>query len=143
MTAAAAWPPNPEQELRKLLMFAAFNGFVAVLAGAMGTHALRATLSAQALGWIATAERYQMWHALALGVVVALAAQKAGLDAPMPHRLAVAAALFAAGIVLFSGSLYVLALTDWRPVAMVTPVGGLALMAGWIVLAIHGLSRRD
>jgi len=127
--------------LRKLLMFAAFNGFFAVLAGAMGAHALRATLSPQALGWIATAERYQMWHALALGVIVALAARKDGLDAPMPYRLAVAAALFAAGIVLFSGSLYVLALTDWRPIAMVTPVGGLALMAGWLVLALYALSR--
>lgn len=129
--------------MRKLLIFAAFNGFVAVLAGAMGAHALRATLSTQALGWIATAERYQMWHALALGIVVALAAQKDGLDARMPHRLAVAAALFGAGIVLFSGSLYVLALSDWRPIAMVTPLGGLALMAGWLVLAIHGLSRHD
>jgi len=127
--------------LRKLLIFAAFNGFVAVLAGALGTHALRATLSAQALGWIATAERYQMWHALALGIVVALAARKDGLDAAMPYRLAVASALFAAGIVLFSGSLYVLALTDWRPIAMAAPLGGLALMAGWIVLAIHALSR--
>ena len=127
--------------MRKVLIFAAFNGFFAVLAGAMGAHALRATLSPQALGWIATAERYQMWHALALGIVVALAAQKGGLDAPMPYRLAVAAALFGAGIVLFSGSLYVLALSGWRPAAMVTPLGGLALMAGWIVLAIHGLSR--
>lgn len=122
-------------------MFAAFNGFIAVLAGAMGAHALRATLSPQALGWIATAERYQMWHALALGVIVALAARKDGLDAPMPYRLAVAAALFGAGIVLFSGSLYVLALTDWRPIAMVTPVGGLALMAGWLVLALYAFSR--
>ncbi len=127
--------------MRKLLIFAAFNGFVAVLAGAVGAHALRATLSPQALGWIATAERYQMWHALALGIVVALAARKDGLDAPMPYRLAVAAALFAAGIVLFSGALYVLALSDWRPIAMVTPLGGLALMAGWLVLALHALSR--
>ncbi len=128
--------------MRKLLIFAALNGFVAVLAGAMGAHALRATLAPQALGWLATAERYQMWHALALGIVVALAARKGGLDAPMPYRLTVAAALFAAGIVLFSGSLYVLALTEWRPIAMVTPVGGLALLAGWLVLAIHAL-RRD
>lgn len=129
--------------MRKLLIFAAFNGFVAVLAGAMGSHALRETLSPQALGWIATAERYQMWHALALGIVVALAARNGGLDGPMPYRLKVAATLFGAGIVLFSGSLYVLALTGWRPVAMVTPLGGLALMAGWVVLAVHGLSHRD
>lgn len=129
--------------MRKLLIFAAANGFVAVLAGAMGAHALRATLSPQALGWLQTAERYQMWHALALGVVVALAAGKGGLDAPMPYRLTVAAALFAAGIVLFSGSLYLLALTGWRPIAMAAPVGGLTLMAGWVVLAIHALSRRD
>ena len=130
--------------MRKLLIFAAVNGFVAVLAGAMGAHALRASLSPQALGWLQTAERYQMWHALALGVVVALAAQKDGLDAPMPYRLTVSAALLAAGIVLFSGSLYVLALTGWRPIAMVTPLGGLALMAGWVVLGLHALagSRR-
>lgn len=127
--------------MRKLLIFAAFNGFFAVLAGAMGAHALRATLSAQALGWLQTAERYQMWHALALGIVVALAARKDGLDQPMPYRLAVAAWLFAAGIVLFSGSLYVLALTEWRPIAMAAPVGGLALMAGWVTLASHALTR--
>lgn len=128
--------------MRKLLIFAAINGFVAVLAGAVGAHALRGSLSEQALGWIATGERYQMWHALALGIVVALAARSEGLDAPMPYRLRIAAALFAAGILLFSVSLYALALTGWRPIAMVTPLGGLSLMAGWIALAAHGLAGR-
>lgn len=129
--------------MRNWMIFAAANGFVAVLAGAIGAHALRDRLSAEALGWIATAERYQMWHALALGIVVALAARQGGLEAAMPHRLKAAAFLFGAGIVLFSYSLYALALTGWRPVAMVTPIGGLSLMAGWIALASHALARGD
>lgn len=127
--------------MRGVLVFAAINGFLAVTAGAMGAHALRATLSPQALDWMATAERYQMWHAIALGVVVALAAREKGLDAPMPYMLKLAAGLFALGIVLFAGSLYALALTSWRPAAMAAPVGGLALMAGWVALAWYALAR--
>ncbi|MCC7046652.1 MAG: DUF423 domain-containing protein [Alphaproteobacteria bacterium] len=98
-------------------------------------------LDAQALGWIATAERYQMWHALALGVVAALGARDAP-TAPAPFYLRLAAWLFAAGIVLFCYSLYAMALTGWRALATVTPVGGVALLAGWVALAAHGLTAR-
>lgn len=134
------------RSVRIILIFAAINGFLAVLAGAMGAHALGAVLSPKALEWIATAERYQMWHAIALGLIVALgardgAARDGGLDAPLSYMLKLAAGLFALGIVFFSGSLYVLALTGWRPIAMAAPVGGLALMAGWVALACHALTR--
>lgn len=127
--------------MRNWLIFAAINGFVGVMAGALGAHAPAGALDPQALGWIATAERYQMWHALALGVVVALWSRD-GPEAPAPFYLRLAAWLFAAGIVLFSYALYVLALTQWRPVAMAAPVGGMALMAGWVALAAHGLTQR-
>jgi uncharacterized membrane protein YgdD (TMEM256/DUF423 family) len=92
------------------------------------------------LDWLATAERYQMAHALALGLVAILVARpQAGAAG---RWLTAASAAFAAGLVLFSGSLYVLALTGWRPVAALTPIGGLALMAGWLALGCGGATLR-
>jgi uncharacterized membrane protein YgdD (TMEM256/DUF423 family) len=118
--------------MRWWIGFAAINGFVGVVAGAIGAHALSGRLDAKALEWLATAERYQLWHALALLLVAVLA------GGAKPGRwLGSAALAFAIGMVLFSGSLYVLALTGWRPAAMVTPIGGLALIAGWAALAGH------
>ncbi|MCC6469228.1 MAG: DUF423 domain-containing protein [Alphaproteobacteria bacterium] len=127
---------------RNWLIFAAINGFLGVLAGALGAHALARILDPQALGWIATAERYQMWHALALGLAVALGVRESGADRPAPFHLRLAAWLFAAGIVLFCYSLYAMALTGWRGLAVVTPVGGLSLLAGWVALAAYGLTGR-
>lgn len=121
-----------------MLIFAAINGFMGVAMGALGAHALAGLVDQRALSLIATAERYQLWHALALGLVVALA----GRAAPWPRFLALAAWLFAAGIVLFSYSLYALALTGWRPFAMLTPLGGLALLAGWAALAAWAAKER-
>jgi uncharacterized membrane protein YgdD (TMEM256/DUF423 family) len=132
--------------MRNWLIFAALNGFVGVMAGAFGAHALTGVLDQRALGLVATAERYQMWHALALGIVIALwmhgQGSHGGAEAPMPFFLGLSAWLFAAGIVLFSYSLYALALSGWRPFAMVTPVGGLALLGGWAALAAWALTRR-
>jgi uncharacterized membrane protein YgdD (TMEM256/DUF423 family) len=120
--------------MRWWIGFAAINGLVGVAAGAIGAHALSGRLDAKALEWLATAERYQLWHALALLLVAVLA------GGAKPGRWLTAAALaFAAGMVLFSGSLYVLALTGWRAVAMATPVGGLALIVGWAALAGHAM----
>ena len=124
--------------MRISLAFAAFNGFCAVAMGAIGSHALAGRLSDQGLDWLSTAERYQMWHALALALVAVLAMGQ-GAQGPW---LRIAAGAAAAGLVLFSGSLYLLALTEWRPAAMATPMGGAAFLAGWLALLAHALTAR-
>lgn len=88
--------------------------------GAFGAHALKATLDAQQLDWWHNACQYQMWNAVGL---VALGA--------FPRRLGPAAILIVAGTILFCGSLYVMALTGQRWLGMVTPVGGVLMIAGW------------
>jgi len=104
----------------------AVSGFVAVAAGAFGAHALRARLSPELLAVFETGARYQMYHALALLAV-------AWMLGRWPAR---AGWLFLAGTVLFSGSLYLLALTGIRWLGAITPLGGLAFLAGWICLAL-------
>lgn len=117
------------------LLLAAINGFLAVAAGAFGAHGLQGRLDAAALQVFETAARYHMYHALAMGLAAVLA---------RPPHLAgatTAAALFLAGIVLFSGSLYALALTGQRWLGMVTPFGGVAFLAGWAMLAYAALRK--
>lgn len=96
-----------------------------VALGAFGAHALEESLTPRALGWWETAVQYQMWHALGLILVGAL---------PQP-RLGLPAALLGAGTLLFSGSLYLMALTDARWLGAITPLGGAAMIAGWALLA--------
>jgi uncharacterized membrane protein YgdD (TMEM256/DUF423 family) len=108
----------------------AVSGFVAVAAGAFGAHALRARLSPELLAVFETGARYQMYHALAL---LAVAWMLGWWPGPWPAR---AGWLFLAGTVLFSGSLYLLALTGIRWLGAITPLGGLAFLAGWICLAL-------
>lgn len=110
----------------------AVSGFVAVAAGAFGAHALRSRLSPEMLQVFETGARYQMYHALALLLT-------AYLCGTPPHPAGVwAGRLFLAGTVLFSGSLYVLALTGISSFGAVTPFGGVAFLAGWICLAVAG-----
>ena len=115
--------------MRLWLLIAAINGFLAVAAGAFGAHGLQHRLDPHGLETFETGARYQMYHALAIGL--AAFAIRGNAAAPAQG----AAILFLAGIVLFSGSLYALALTNARALAMITPVGGLAFLAGWIALA--------
>jgi len=104
-------------------------GFLGVALGAFGAHGLRTRLGPEMLAVFETGVRYQMYHALALLVLGALAPGIAG-------RLATAAGWsFTAGIVLFSGSLYLLALTDVRILGAITPLGGVAFLIGWACLA--------
>ncbi|HYM82403.1 MAG TPA: DUF423 domain-containing protein [Candidatus Limnocylindria bacterium] len=107
--------------------------FLAVLAGAFGAHALRARLAPDLLQTFEVAVRYQLAHALAL-FAVAWAA-----DRSQHPSILRAGWLFVIGSVLFSGSLYVLALTSARWLGVVTPFGGLCLLAGWLMLA-HGFA---
>jgi uncharacterized membrane protein YgdD (TMEM256/DUF423 family) len=102
---------------------------VAVAAGAFGAHALRGRLSPEMLQVFETGARYQMYHALAL-----LFAAHVGGGSSYPAG-AWACRLFLAGTVLFSGSLYAMALTGIPSLGAVTPFGGIAFLAGWICLA--------
>jgi uncharacterized membrane protein YgdD (TMEM256/DUF423 family) len=107
----------------------ALSAFVAVAAGAFGAHALRSRLGPELLAVFETAARYQMYHALAL-IAVAWAMSRWGTP-----QLRAAGWLFLAGTILFSGSLYLLALTGVRGLGAVTPFGGLCFLAGWLLLA--------
>ncbi|MDE1899992.1 MAG: DUF423 domain-containing protein, partial [Xanthomonadaceae bacterium] len=103
-------------------------GATAVLLGAFGAHALSGHLAAQAMSVWHTAVDYQFWHALALAL--------AAFAAPPGRARAVALRAFGLGIVLFSGSLYALALGAPRWIGVITPMGGLALIIGWVALGL-------
>jgi uncharacterized membrane protein YgdD (TMEM256/DUF423 family) len=111
------------------LRLGAASALIAVSAGAFGAHALRARLSPDLLAVFETAARYQMYHALALCIVGLLAGRAARA----------AGWLFVAGTVVFSGSLYLMALTGERWLGAVTPVGGAAFIAGWGWLALGAM----
>ncbi len=120
---------------RLLVALGSVSALSSVAAGAFGAHALRTHLSADLLEVFETAARYQMYHALAIFVAVYAHGRWAG------GTLA-AGWLFVAGTVIFSGSLYALALTGTRWLGAVTPVGGVCFLAGWAVLAWSVLTAR-
>ncbi len=108
---------------RKIVALGALNGAIAVAAGAFAAHGLKDRLEPKLLEVFETAARYQMYHALAMVLAGLLAARVPGF-------------LLQIGIVLFSGSLYLLALTNTPWLGAVTPFGGLAFIAGWLWLAV-------
>ena len=116
---------------KPLLAAGAINGAIAVAAGAFAAHGLRDRLEARSLEIFETAARYQMYHALAMVLCAALATSSART----------AGWIFQAGIVIFSGSLYALALSDIKVLGAITPIGGLAFLAGWGWLAYSALRR--
>ena len=111
---------------RSLVAAGSINAAIAVAAGAFAAHGLRGRLDARALEVFETGARYHMYHALAMVLCGLLAATRPGW-------------VFQAGIALFSGSLYALALTDVKVLGAITPIGGVAFLAGWIWLAITAL----
>ena len=116
--------------VRTFLMLAAFFGFTGVALGAFAAHGLKSRMSAEYLAIFHTGVLYQLIHALAILGVAVLAAQ-------LPGRLMTWAGYsFAVGIVLFSGSLYVLTLTGISKLGIVTPFGGLAFLVGWALLGL-------
>lgn len=121
---------------RQTLVVAAILGLTGVAAGAFGAHALREAVSVRDLEIWNTGAHYQQMHAVALLGVAALAR-------PNPSRLwAICAGLFAAGILVFSGTLYAMVLGGPRILGAVTPLGGLCLMGGWATLAAAALRGR-
>src|SRR5512143_842828 len=111
------------------------SGALAVALGAFGAHALKARLTPDLLATFETGVRYQMYHALAM-LAVALAMTRV----PAAGLLNVAGWLFVAGTLSFSGSLYLLCFTRQRWLGAVTPLGGLAFLAGWVCLALAALA---
>ena len=122
---------------RASLLAAALHGFCAVAMGAFAAHALRSRLSPEALGWVHTGAQYQAVHA---AVLVALAVW---IDRGAPRGVAVAHWIVTVGTLLFSGSLYVMALSGWRGVALATPVGGTLMLLGWAILIWTAVARRN
>ena len=119
-----------EMNARLALTLGGICMFAAVALGAFGAHALKGHLDPDMTAVWQSAVQYHAWHALAL-----LGAGGLMLHWPAKRGLALAAWMFLAGIVLFAGSLYAVALTGMRGLGMITPFGGVAFLAGWAVLA--------
>jgi uncharacterized membrane protein YgdD (TMEM256/DUF423 family) len=115
---------------RLALTLAAILLFAAVAAGAFGAHALKSRIAPDMMTVYQTAVQYHFWHGLGLLAVGMLIAQR-----PDSGVLGVAAWLLVAGVLLFSGSLYALAVTGIRGFGAVTPIGGVALLAAWAAVA--------
>jgi uncharacterized membrane protein YgdD (TMEM256/DUF423 family) len=129
---------------RTFLFLGAAFGLVGVLLGAFGSHALRSKLTPERVATFETGVRYQLWHALALFAVVLVGSLRfvspttatafVQIEGTISWPAWTAGWLFVAGVVLFSGSLYVLSLTGRHAWGAVTPVGGVCLVLGWAML---------
>lgn len=135
-------PPNlPPGVLSRpcvfLLRIAAFLAMTAVIAGAFGAHALKTRLDPQSLATFETAARYQMYHALGmLGVCWVMSVR--------PSRCVTSAGVcMLIGVILFSGSLYLLCFLPWRWLGPVTPLGGGFLIVSWLLLIFAAGTRDD
>jgi uncharacterized membrane protein YgdD (TMEM256/DUF423 family) len=125
------------ERVKRLGMFAAVSGFMAVALGAFGSHGLKGSVSMADLEIWKTAVEYQMFHTVALLAVVLYLHF---YDQCWLHR---AANFFAVGIIVFSGSLYILALTDLRWLGAITPLGGVAFLCGWLSIFMAFNKKHD
>jgi len=116
----------------KWLVAAGFNGLCGVGFGAWSAHGASLVIGDAATDWVKTGAQYQLWHAAALLALI-------GLPAGLARLRDRAGSCFCLGALLFSGSLYGLALSGWRGFAYVTPFGGLFMMLGWLLLLVFGL----
>lgn len=121
--------------MKKFLFLAAINGALAVIAGALAAHARDMGPAAEAN--VRLGASYQLSHALAMGLAALAGRGSRNLCA------AISAGLFQAGIILFSGGLYLLAMTGTHAFAFMVPFGGTAFIAGWIALAVTALKWED
>jgi len=121
---------------RTFLLLGAVFGFLGVALGAFGAHGLRSKLSPEMLNVFETGVRYHMYHVFAL-LIVAAAIGHLG----SARLLVMAGWFFFGGILIFSGSLYALALTGTGILGAITPIGGLLFLAGWAALALFAAAR--
>jgi len=114
-----------------IIMLAGINGFLAVSLGAFAAHLLRDRLSSDLLNTFQTGVQYHMYHALALFGIGLLM-----INFPASNLLRIGAYLLLAGIILFSGSLYLLSITGVRWLGAITPLGGLCFLAAWALIVL-------
>jgi uncharacterized membrane protein YgdD (TMEM256/DUF423 family) len=119
------------------LALGALCAFVGVGMGAFGAHALKASLSPESLAVYQTGVTYQMWHSLGL-IAIALVQQ----SIPDSKRIAIAGWLMFLGILLFSGSLYLLVLLDMPKLGMITPIGGVCFLIAWLLLFLSASTNK-
>lgn len=117
--------------MKSILTVAAVSGLLAVALGAFGAHGLKAIISPEMLEVYKTGVQYQFYHTFALLIVGIL------MNFSQSKALTWSAYLFITGIVLFSGSLYVLAITDVKALGIITPFGGITWIAAWFLLIVH------
>ncbi|MAA71433.1 MAG: hypothetical protein CL679_06860 [Bermanella sp.] len=123
---------------KNILILAALMGFLSVAIGAFAAHALKNLLPSYALMWVDTGVKYQMFHGgvlLILGFVLK--------QWPAWTMIKWAAASFLVGVLLFSGSLYIMAATQIKALGMITPIGGIALLVGWLCLLIAAFKQPE
>lgn len=122
---------------RAMYIFVAISGFIMVAFGAFGAHVLSHILNSDQMAWIHTGLQYQAWHTLAV----------LGLASAIQCRANIwfywSAACLALGVVLFSGSLYSLALSHLKFLVFITPIGGVFFLAGWVLMLIGALRLRN
>lgn len=120
-------------DTNRSLALAASILFLAVAFGAFGAHGLKERLDPEKLAIYQTAVQYQFWHGLGLALVAVITRQYGEC-----RLLTWSGRLMAAGVLIFSGSLYVLAMTGIRWLGAITPIGGICFLMGWLLLAIFG-----
>jgi uncharacterized membrane protein YgdD (TMEM256/DUF423 family) len=120
--------------MRLWILIGSLSGGLSVLTGAFGAHGLRDQLSPRQMEIYQTACHYQLAHALAL-VLVGVIAGLISKEGISPSSLSVAGWAFTLGTIIFSGSLYALAITDIKILGAITPIGGLGFILGWFALA--------
>jgi uncharacterized membrane protein YgdD (TMEM256/DUF423 family) len=120
-----------------IIAFGAFNAFIAVAAGAFAAHGLRDILNTEYLNTFKTAADYQLMHGIGL-ILIGL------INKHNTNRCNIAAAIFMlAGIILFSGSLYLLTLTNTRWLGIITPFGGISFLIAWLILGFNYLLSNE
>ncbi len=121
--------------MKKILIIAAISGMLAVMLGAFGAHGLKKIITPEMLEVFKTGVQYQFYHTFALLVVGIL------MSVNQSKALKWSANLFVTGIILFSGSLYVLAISGITVLGAITPLGGIAFIGGWLLLAVHAIKH--
>ena len=125
--------------MNKFLTIGAAFGLVAVIIGAFGAHGLEKSLSPHALTRYHTGVEYQFYHVFALIIIGVLKTKQTGSSLLLKYS----GIAFIIGILLFSGSLYLYAITGITKFGMITPIGGLSFIIGWVFLILFGFKQKD